>query len=175
MQLVGTYRGEALPYYGRLIIADPSLSGSEEADFGQCVADSEAAIIGGSRWRVSVKAGQDTLAIAVIIELWDTTPDTSPGAGWEGRRDFTIEFPAGQLAVENISAGPTPLSPGDIEHVSLPAGAGPYQVTAWHRGRDRAAAKRQEIWDADEASEDIESEHAQLAGLEEYLLRFSPA
>ncbi|GIF16972.1 hypothetical protein [Actinoplanes teichomyceticus] len=170
-----TYHGQALPYYGRLIVADPAVSGSEEGDLGRCVADSEQAIIGGSRWRVAVKAGQDTVAIAINLELWDTAPDTEVDGDWQRCRELTVQFPDGRLGVENISAGPIPLSPGDVEGVTLPGGAGAYHVTAWHRGRDRAAAAVQQLGDADEAEKDIESEYARLAGLEEYLLRIWPA
>ena len=175
MPLVRTYRAQALPYYGRLFIADPSVPGADETDLGQCVADSEEAVIGGSPRRVAVKAGQDTLAIAVTLELWDTAPDTGVGSGWAGPRELTVEFPGGRLGVEDLSAGPVPLSPGDVEQVALPGGPGTYRVTAWHRGRDRAAAVVAELWDADEGPADIEAEYARLAGLEEYLLRVRPA
>ena len=32
MALVGTYRGQAVPLYGRLLVLDPSISGTEEPD-----------------------------------------------------------------------------------------------------------------------------------------------
>jgi hypothetical protein len=175
MALVGAYRAQALPLYGRLIVVDPSVSGSEDADFGRSVTDSEESIIGGSRWRVAVKAGQDTVAIAVDVELWDAPPDTEVNGDWDDGREFTVEFPGGQLIVENISAGPVPLRPGDVERLILPGGAGAYHVAAWYRGRDHTAAAVQELWDADEVADDIESEYARLAGLEEYLLRIWPA
>ncbi|MEU4622339.1 hypothetical protein AB0G04_20525 [Actinoplanes sp. NPDC023801] len=175
MPLLGTYRGQALPYYGRLIIADPSLSGAQEVDFQQCVTDSEDAIIGASRWRVALKAAQDSLQIVVNLELWNSTPNTEAGEDWEGRRELTLEFPGGRLCVENISDGPIPLSPGDIEAIDLPQGPGMYRITASHRGRDQAAAAAQELWDADELEEGSEAEYAKLAGPEQYLLRIWPA
>lgn len=175
MPLIATYRGQALPFYGRLIIADPSLSGAEEPDFRQCVADSEDAIIGVSRWRVAVKAGQDSLQIAVNLELWDSMPNTEAGDDWEGRREVTVEFPGGRVRVENISDGPIPLSPGDVETAELPDGPGMYRVAAWHRGRDQASTAAQDLWDADELEDGSEAEYAKLAGLEQYLLRIWPA
>ena len=175
MPLVGEYRGQALPYHGHLIVADPSASGSEEADLLRCLADAEESILGGSRRRVAVKAGQDTLAIAVTVELWDAMPDAGVDAGWEGCRELTVEFPGGRLRVENTSAGSVPLAPGTADTVALPGGPGAYRVEAWHRGRERAAAKVQELWEAEEADEDIASGYARWAGLEEYLLRIWPA
>jgi hypothetical protein len=90
--------------------------------------------------RAAIKAGQDAAAIGVTIQLWDASPDDTPGDGWSGPRALTVEFPQGTLILENISSGPVPLQPGGVERVPLPGSAGAYHVRAWHRGREQAAA-----------------------------------
>jgi hypothetical protein len=174
MALVGTYRGQAVPLYGRLLVVDPLMSGVDEPDLRRALDDADAAIIGGSRWRAAIKAGQDTAAISVAIQLWDAFPDDAPREDWVESRDLTVEFPQGALILENISSGAVPLEPGGVERVTLPGGAGAYHVRAWHSGREQAAAAVLELWEADEVGEDIAAAYAQLAGIEKYLLQIWP-
>ena len=174
MALVGTYRGQAVPLYGRLLVLDPSISGTEEPDLRRALEDADVAIVGGGRWQIAIKAGQDTAAIAVTIQLWDTPPDHAPGNDWEGPRPLTIESPQGALILENISSGPIPLEPRGVERVALPGGAGVYHVQAWHRGREQAATAVTGLWEADEVDEDVAAAFARLAGIEQYLLQIWP-
>jgi hypothetical protein len=55
MALVGTYRGRAVPLYGRLLVVDPSMSAVDEPDLARALEDADTAIVGGSRWRVAIK------------------------------------------------------------------------------------------------------------------------
>jgi hypothetical protein len=174
MPLVGTYEAQALPLRGKLVVVDPSLSGQEEDDFRECMADADEHAIGGSRWRLGIKPAQDTVEIIVRIEVWDTTADGETDANWSDPREIIVEFPNGQLIVENISAGPISLRPHGIEKLELLSGAGIYRITVRHRGRDTAAAAVQALWDADEVGDDIAEEYARLAGIEMYLLQIQP-
>lgn len=174
MALVGTYYGQALPLYGYLLVVDPSVPGHDEPDLRQALSAANESIIAGSGRRVAIKAGQDTAAIGVTIELWETPPGAAPGDAWQGPRTLTVDFPHGTLILENISSGPVRLQPGDIDLLALPGGPGAYHVTAWHRGREQAAAAVRSLWDADDAGDDIASPYGDLAGLEEYLLQIWP-
>jgi hypothetical protein len=117
------------------------------------------------------QAGQDTAAIGVTIQLWDAPPDDVPGEGWARTRELTVELPQGARILEDISSGPVPLEPGGIERITLPGGAGAYHVRACHSGREQAAAAVAQLWEADQAGEDIAAVYAGLAGLERYLLQ----
>jgi hypothetical protein len=174
MTLVGTYRGQAVPLYGRLLVLDPSMAGKDEPDLRRALEDADVAIVGGGRWQIAINAGQDTAAITVTIQLWDALPDHPPGNDWEGPRALTIESPQGALILENISSGPIPLEPNGAERITLPGGAGVYHVQAWHSGREQAATAITELWDADEVDEYIAAAFTTLAGIEQYLLQIWP-
>ena len=171
MALVGTYRCQARPLYGCLLIEDPSVLNREEPDFHQALRDAYEAIIGASPLRVAIKAGQEAVAIAVGIQVWDAAPGEAPAGVWEGQRVLRVGFPRGALIVESIAAGPIPLQPTGSERLTLPAGPGAYFVKAWHRGRERAAAAVHELG-RDQAGP---ARYAELAGVEEYLLQIWPA
>jgi hypothetical protein len=80
----------------------------------------------------------------------------------------------GVLVLENISSGPVSLEPGGVVRVTLPSGAGAYDVQAWQRGREQAAAAVAQLSEADEVGEDVAAVYAELDGLEEYLLQVWP-
>ena len=121
-----------------------------------------------SGYGIYINARQDSVAVRVDVEVWDSTPDPVDADGWTGPLAFDLDCPTGQLQVGD-NMGNT------IAGIDPPQGPGRCTVTVYHQGRDQAADAERTILHVMGSQgagvEQIEALQARYAGAERYLLQ----
>lgn len=122
---------------------------------------------------VYIACAQDFARLAVTVEIWSHRPAGTPtNPSWRQFPTLTVEWPTHELVIAD-TIEPDPRS-GEIQ---LPR-AGTYVVDAYHRGRDEAATKaqqlREQMTQRQMALDEIRAATRGFDNVEQYLIRMWP-